>query len=257
MTDHNRSVEVTGATTEDAIESGLAQLGVMRDQVTIDVLREPSRGVLGIGARDAVVKLTVVKLALTEKTEPAKTRLEPVSAPPIQPVFASHPKTESDQALTQEDILKLAQDILAELLEKMQIEADIEARIDNPKFSGDESALILDLQGKDLGFLIGRKGSTLAAIQHITRLIVNKSTQQRTNLIVDVEGYKVRREHALKKLALRIADKATKRNRRIALEPMNAYERRIIHLTLRNHPTVTTESVGDKDRRKVTILPRS
>jgi spoIIIJ-associated protein len=202
-----------------------------------------------------VVKLTVKKVPV-DLAEPEEAHSEPAPTTPVQPEKIQQ-EEQVGQELSEEEILGLARDILAELLEKMQIEADIEARIDNPKFPGDEVALILDLQGKDLGFLIGRKGSTLAAIQHVTRLIVNKSTQQRTNLIVDVEGYKVRREHALKKLALRIADKATKRNRRIALEPMNAYERRIIHLTLRNHPTVTTESIGDKDRRKVTILPKS
>lgn len=234
-------------------------MGVTQDEVQIEIIREPSRGVLGIGARDAVVQLTIVpavkaqvsvpaaKVQVEEKAPPEPAKTEPVEKPPKKPA----------QALSDEEILALSKDLLAELLEKMQIDAKIEAKIENPKFPGDEPALVLDLQGKDLGFLIGRKGATLAAIQHVTRLMVNKATQQRANLIVDIEGYKSRREHALKKLALRIADKATKRNRRIALEPMNAYERRIIHLTLRNHPTVTTESVGDKDRRKVTILPRS
>jgi spoIIIJ-associated protein len=160
------------------------------------------------------------------------------------------------QRYAQQEILEMARQVLADLLVRMEVQAEIEPRIVQSKVPGEDPSLILDMQGKDLGFLIGRQGETLAALQHLLRLIVNKSTEQRANLIVDVEGYKLRRERALQKLALRIADQATRRNRRVALEPMSAYERRIIHMTLRNHPTVATESVGEGDQRKVTILPK-
>jgi len=259
-----RSIEVSGATVETAIDEGLSQLGLTRDQVQVEVIREASRGVLGFGAREAVVKLTEIQDIVSEeppKTAPIELEEEEFEEEYFddeEEDFSTSPisQTEPHVKRTPEEILSLSRDILAELLEKMQIDAEIEARIEPPRFPGDEQALIMDLKGNDLGFLIGRKGTTLAATQHLVRLMVNKATQQRTNLIVDVEGYKVRRERALKKLALRIADKATKRNRRIALEPMNAYERRIVHMTLRNHPTVVTESIGEKDRRKVTILPK-
>ncbi len=139
----------------------------------------------------------------------------------------------------------------------MQIEAEVEEKVVKPRYQGDSPTLVLNLRGNDLGFLIGRKGETLAAMQHLVRLIVNKEAQRAVHLVVDVEDYKSRRESALRKLALRIADQATRRGRRIALEPMSAYERRIIHVALRNHPEVKTESVGEGSRRKVTIFPKS
>ncbi len=256
MDDQARSIEATGETVDSAIEAGLAQLGVTRDQVEVEVIREESRGVLGIGARDAVVRLTEI--------EPSE-MLQPVADPEPEPEPEAEPEAELEAEsepqvhfdYSQEEILNIAQDVLADLLEKMQIEVEIDARISEPRYEGDSATLFLDLQSNDLSFLIGRKGETLAAIQHLLRLMVNNIVHRRAHLVVDVEGYKVRRETALKKLALRIADQVTRRQRLIALEPMNAYERRIIHVTLRNHPTVLTESVGEGTRRKVTIVPKS
>ena len=239
------SIETSGESVQSAVEAGLAQLGVSRDQVEIEVIREGSRGVLGIGVRDALVRLIEIKADLEVERE-LESELDP------EPELDSGPHSQ----FSQEEILELARDVLAELLEKMQITAEIHTRISVPRYPDDSSSLVLDLHGDDLGFLIGRKGETLAAIQHLVRLIVNKVVQERTHLVVDVGGYKVRREEALKKLALRIADQVTRRSRMIALEPMNAYERRIIHVSLRNHPTVLTESVGEGPRRKVTIIPR-
>ena len=249
MDQDTRSIEVSGASVEDAVQDGLGQLGVTKDAVEVEVLREPSRGVLGIGARDAMVRLTV-----NQPLEPA-----PAAIPELEAAAEVEEEDAQDAAsrpATDEETLALAKEVLTELLEKMSIPATVEAHVVTPSYPGDEPSLVLDIGGKDLSFLIGRRGETLAAAQHLIRLIVNKATQQRSNIVIDVEGYKVRRERALKKLALRIADQATRRNRRIALEPMNAYERRIIHMTLRNHPTVITESVGERDRRKVTILPK-
>jgi len=243
-----RSIQANGSTVEDAVESGLAQLQVGRDQVEIEVVEEGSRGVLGIGARDAVVRLTF------REEEPMP--LPPTAAEYVEPEPVAPAEEEPDSQAEQEATLNLARDVLVELLENMQIEAEVQGRIAEPRFPGDSATLVLDLHGDDLGFLIGRKGETLAAIQHLVRLMVNKVVQRRVHLLVDIEGYKVRRESALKKLAMRIADQAARRGRRIALEPMSAYERRIIHVTLRNHPAVSTESVGEGTRRKVTICPK-
>ncbi len=265
------SIEVAGATVDAAVQDGLAKLGLTRDRVTIAVLREASRGVLGIGARDAVVRLTEIELEeppLPGETPLSETTVETTSddegesyailadlTEPTEAPLMSAPAS-ARQRYAQQEILEMARQVLADLLVRMEVQAEIEPRIVQSKVPGEDPSLILDMQGKDLGFLIGRQGETLAALQHLLRLIVNKSTEQRANLIVDVEGYKLRRERALQKLALRIADQATRRNRRVALEPMSAYERRIIHMTLRNHPTVATESVGEGDQRKVTILPK-
>jgi spoIIIJ-associated protein len=243
-----RSIQANGSTVEDAVEAGLAQLQIGRDQVEIEVVEEGSRGVLGIGARDAVVRLTF------REEEPMP--LPPTAAEHVEPEPVPPAEEEPDSEAEQEATLNLARDVLVELLENMQIEAEVQGRIAEPRFPGDSATLVLDLHGDDLGFLIGRKGETLAAIQHLVRLMVNKVVQRRVHLLVDIEGYKVRRESALKKLALRIADQAARRGRRIALEPMSAYERRIIHVTLRNHPAVSTESVGEGTRRKVTICPK-
>jgi spoIIIJ-associated protein len=254
----NLSIEARGESVEAAIEVGLSELGLGRDQVSIEVIQEESRGVLGIGARDALVRLTSTGAQDASEPEVAS-EPESVLSGDLEPETELETDSEVESDPTQsseEEILALGRDILAELLEKMQISAEIHPRISKPHYAGDSSSLVLDLRGDDLGFLIGRKGETLAAIQHLVRLMVNKVVQQRVHLLVDVEGYKVRREDALKKLALRIADQATRRRRTVALEPMNAYERRIIHITLRNHPTVLTESVGEGSRRKVTIVPR-
>jgi spoIIIJ-associated protein len=108
-----------------------------------------------------------------------------------------------------------------------------------------------------LGVLIGRRGETLGALQYLTRLIVSSQAHRGVNLVVDVEGYKARREQQLRQLALRMAERVASTRKPIALEPMPPYERRIVHLTLRDHPVVTTESVGRDEDRKVTIILRS
>jgi spoIIIJ-associated protein len=266
MNNQARSIEVSGSDVQAAIKAGLAQLGLSREQVDVQVIQEPSRGVLGIGSRDAIVRVTEIQPAPQEElraqppAEPAPAEAKPtlppahIEAEAVAPEIAAK---ETPEELTEEEILGIAEDVLTDLLDRMEVQADVQTRIVKPRNSEDGDTLVLDLRGNDLGFLIGRKGETLAALQHIVRLIVNKEIRQRVNLLVDVGGYKARRENALRKLALRVADQATRRHRRIALEPMNAYERRIIHMTLRNHPTVTTESVGERDRRKVTIIPKS
>jgi spoIIIJ-associated protein len=265
MNNQARSIEVSGSDVQAAVKAGLAEMGLSRDQVDVQIIQEPSRGVLGIGSRDAIVRVTEIRPAPQEEPRP-QPLAEPVPSEekPIPPTEAK-PEAAAPEAaagatpeeLTEGEILEIAQDVLADLLARMEVDADVQTRIVKPRNSEDGNTLVLDLRGNDLGFLIGRKGETLAALQHIVRLIVNKEIRQRVNLLVDVGGYKARRENALRKLALRVADQATRRHRRIALEPMNAYERRIIHMTLRNHPTVTTESVGEHDRRKVTIVPKS
>lgn len=265
MNDQAQSIRVSGSSIEAAIDAGLDQMGLTRDQVEVKIIQEPSRGVLGIGSREAIVHLTQILLSRREPVRPAP-RVEPAAPEPapIKPPDRAQVEKAPPQAApttptepTEDEILAIARDVLVDLLARMEVEATIEARVVKGRDAGEGTSLVLDLRGNDLGFLIGRKGETLAALQHVVRLIVNKEIQQRVNLLVDIGGYKSRRESALRKLALRVADQVTRRHRTIALEPMTAYERRIIHITLRNHPTVTTESVGERDHRKVTILPKS
>jgi spoIIIJ-associated protein len=219
-------IEVAGATKEEAIEDGLAQLGLTINDVIIEILDEGSRGMLGVGSRDAHV------------------RLVPLRAP-------RPPRAE----VGDEGEVDTARDVLEELLNRMAIHASVHVHQAEPHGPDELSPWVLDVQGGDLGVLIGRRGETLNALQYITRLITSREIQRRADIVVDVQGYKTRREDTLRKLAHRMADEARRRGRTMTLEPMSPYERRIIHISLRDDDTVTTESVGEGDRRRVTIIP--
>jgi spoIIIJ-associated protein len=158
---------------------------------------------------------------------------------------------------TSEAEAQVARETLQELLEQMNIRASIQMHRSKPAPGEAEEDLpwVLDISGRDLGVLIGRRGETLNALQYVARLIASRELQKRANFVVDVEGYKSRRENTLRSLARRMAARAREQGRTVTLEPMPPNERRIIHLTLRGDNTVTTESVGTGENRKVTIIP--
>lgn len=148
-----------------------------------------------------------------------------------------------------------AADVLRNLLGFLSIEGAVTVR--HAETDGREARhWLLEIQGDDMAALIGNKGETLAALQYLTRLIVSRKIGHHANLVIDVAGYKSHREEMLKRLAKRMAGQAVELKRTVTLEPMPPHERRIVHLTLRDHPSVTTESVGEGDKRKVTIIPR-
>ncbi len=154
-------------------------------------------------------------------------------------------------------LVETAKNVLEKLLSLMGISASVAPS--NQFATGEEevtSSIALDVKGKDLGLLIGRRGQTLAALQYLVRLIVGQQTQNRLPIIVDIEGYKRHRWEALQALALRIAEQVKGRKMPFPLEPMPAFERRIIHLALADHPDVTTESTGQGEARKVVIMPK-
>jgi spoIIIJ-associated protein len=155
-----------------------------------------------------------------------------------------------------DDDLALAQRTLEELLAKMGVSAQVMAEWGEVDPEDRSRPLILDIQGNDLTALIGRNGETLNALQYILRLMLTKPLHPDVNVIVDVQGHKRRREEQLRRLARRMAEQVMERGRTMSLEPMPAHERRIIHLELRDHPTVRTESTGEGNRRKVTIVPK-
>jgi spoIIIJ-associated protein len=159
-------------------------------------------------------------------------------------------------AMAEAEIERLARETLEELLGKMRIKARVEARWEPASEPGDSPPLVLNVLGDDLTLLIGRRGETLSALQYVMRSIVGRQAGELVNVVVDVEGYKARREQQLRRLAQRMAEQAVARGRTVVLEPMPPNERRLIHLELRDHPDVRTESVGDGDRRKVTIVPK-
>ena len=228
MEREGKHIEVSAPTIEEAIAKGLAELWKAQDEVEIEILSPGSRGVLGIGAKDAVVRLSFV--------EP-----EEEEGPPLE-----------------ESVEQIARETLQELLTKMGVRAQVSIRPQG-EMPQDEDAppFILDIMGDDLGVLIGRRGQTLQALQYITRLIVSREVQCWVNLVVDVEKYKTRREQSLQQMAQRMAESVSFGRQPIALEPMPPHERRIVHLTLRDHPIVTTKSIGKDDQRKVTIVLRN
>jgi spoIIIJ-associated protein len=240
MAESKTSLEVIAATVEEAIERGAAQLGLPREAFEVQVLDEGSRGVFGLTSRQARVRLVVRGEG---PAAPAASRREPVPA--------AEPDDEEDR-----EALSTARVVVESLLERMEIDAAVDASWGEASDERDQRPLLLNLRGGDLSLLIGRKGETLAALQYITRMIVSKETQRSIAVVIDVQGYRAKREQQLRQLAKRMATQAVERGRTMVLEPMPANERRIIHLELRDHPSVTTESTGEADQRKVTIIPR-
>jgi spoIIIJ-associated protein len=217
MANGPKSLEVTGPTVDEAISKGLAELGKSLDEVEIEVISEGKKGWFFF------------------KGEPAKVRITVKEPPSIEEV---------------------AKETLANLVEKMGFKAKVVSRIgyDMVGEEGEEPPLVLNLTGYGLGMLVGRKGEILSALQLLTRAIVSRKVSQNANIIVDVENYRARRWKYLSRLALRMAEKVERTHRTVVLEPMPPYERRIIHLALRNHPTVTTKSIGEGEKRRVTIF---
>jgi len=243
MAEMEQAVEATGASVDEAIAAGLARLEVDRDMVEVQVLDEGSRGVFGLRAREAHVRLTP-KLKVAPRPAPA------IPAEPAEPDVV-------EPATVERDKVELAQGVLLELLALLGMErAQVDVRRAEPAEDEGDPPLVLDVHGQGTDVLIGYRGETLAALQRITRLIVGREVAGRVRLVVDVEGFKARREKSLRRLALRMADQVVRTNRTVKLEPMPPNERRIIHITLRDHAQVTTESVGEGNRRKVTIIPR-
>ncbi len=216
------SPEVSAKTVEEAIQKALEQLGLSREEVEVTVLKKGKPSFLGLGGEQATVRVT----PLPQATEESKTAT-------------------------------LAKEILEALLRLMKLNAEVELK---PSLSAGESLgtqpITLEIKGEDLGILIGRRGQTLASLQHLLRLIIARHQKARVPLNIDVEGYKQRRYQALRELALNLAQKVKSTGQSVTLEPMPADERRVIHLALSIHPEVATKSVGDGEVRKVVILLR-
>lgn len=256
----NGSIEISASSVEDAIEQGLSRLGRSRSQVEIEILDSGSRGLLGFGARSATVRLTPTTVPPTQAPEPGPvpnhetsdqqtSEEEPAEIPPSKEPAALDISWSSDQVTT------VARETLTEILNKMGIDCSVSARIDEP-VDDEPAPVTLDIEGEDLESLIGRQGEVLNSLQYITRLIVSREVAHWVNLVVDVDGYKVRRSKTLRTLATKIAERVARTKQPVALEPMPPNERRAVHIALRDHPAVTTQSVGKGDRRKVTIIPK-
>ncbi len=280
MSEMRQAIEATGEDVERAISSGLVRLGVDRDAVEIEVLDNGSRGLFGLGARAARVRLTLKQDASEPLPEPLPEPLDeaPHEIPDEIPVerevaeVAPGPDEASDQVVappTEEvdeeaeeeaaalEQAKVARGVMIDLLSLLDMEgARVDVRRAEPARDEEDPPWLIDVRGPGVDALVGRHGETLAALQYITRLIVGREMEEWVHLVVDVDGFKARREKSLRSLARRLAQQAVETNRTVTLEPMPPHERRIIHLELRNHSRVKTQSIGEGERRKVTIIPQ-
>jgi spoIIIJ-associated protein len=241
-----RNVVASGKTVDEAIRNGLQMLGVRRDEVDVEIITEGSRGVLGFGAENARVQLLVKE---PPKPQPVKRAPEPpkVAAPVPKPEMEGEEPTPE----------QVGREVLSDVLRLMGIRATVETQMGYELADeGEDPPVVLNITGEDLGILIGRRGETLRALQYLVRLMVSHRLKHWTNLVVDVENYLIRRRRSLESLANRVAEQAVRTGRIQALEPMPAYERRLVHIALRKNPKVTTQSIGEGERRKVTVVPR-
>ena len=221
MKNNRATLEVIAQTIEEAIEKGLSDLGLPREAVEIDILDEGGSGILGIGSRQARVRISVLGQDDVQESDEVKISVK---------------EPNSDQTLN------LVEEIVSELLEKMNLEASVKARYGEKSDNLPHPPILVDITGNDLSILIGRRAKTLNALQYITRLILGKELEHGIPLSIDVEGYRERREQQVRQLARRVADQVADTKREQALEPMPPNERRFAHLELQDEPLVFTES---------------
>lgn len=234
-------ITATGKTIDLAIAAALEELHMDRDSVSVEVLENPRSGFLGIGAQPARVKVTYE--APDEAPKPALSSAS--RSKPKKPAVPAEPKVYAPaEPGSREERIEI---FIKGLLEHMGSDA-----VPHAVKTGDDTYLV-DLVGENLGILIGRRGETLDAIQHLTNYAVNRGQNKRVRINVDAESYRLKREQALQRLAQKVAGKVTRYRRNITLEPMNAYERHVIHAALQDYPDVTTFSTGTEPNRRIVV----
>ncbi|MCX6008179.1 MAG: protein jag [Chloroflexi bacterium] len=215
-----KELEFSAKNVDEATRVALEQLGVSRDQVEITVIKKGKSGVLGVGAEDARIKVELLE--------------------------------DEEEPLSSVDGAEAARMVLSETLRLM----GIAATVDVSRSSDPNEPVTLNIEGDDLGVLIGRRGQALSSLQYLVRLIVAEKLKKWVSINVDVDWYKKRHYESLKKLAFRLAEQVAKRRRPVTMEPMPPDERRIIHITLADNPDVKTESTGEGEGRRVVIQTR-
>jgi spoIIIJ-associated protein len=273
------TLEIIAPTVEEAIAQGLAQLGLTADAVSIEVLDSVSKGLFGLGNRQARVRLSVnpppAPFIPAPKVEPAPAKRKESAPPkpprePVEqkeskparpaPVEKKQPAQESPapkviERAEPDPVLDTTESVVSKLINQLGMKAQVSAYYDTSS-ADDRRVIQVEVRGDDLSALIGKRAETLNAFQYVASLIVGKETQQWVQLVVDVEGYRNRREKQVRQIALRMVEQVIKTGRKATLEPMPPNERRAIHIELRGHPAVTTESTGDEPHRKVVIVPK-
>lgn len=252
-------IDSSGRTEDDAIAAGLKTLGLDRDDVSVEVLERARSGFFGLGASPAVVRLryeapdepqTSAAAPAGRETGPAPSPRPPIRRSGAVPVQggAAAPSAHSapDAGPVDSEQYARVESFVSGLLERMGVRADISV-------TQREGGVTVSLNGADMGAVIGHGGETLDAIQRLTNYAVNRGAGPRLRVSVDAENYRQKREDTLVKLAERTAAKAVKYRRSMALEPMNSYERHVIHTALQNYPDVSTGSTGVEPRRRVVV----
>ncbi len=273
-------VEKTGKSVDEAVAAALAELNVTADQAVVEVLEEAKKGFLGFGRKDARVRVSV-KPAEAEAEKPAEAApaaektvseaaADAVAAEDFKKKAADAKDDAVDDAIAALNALKserrerqnreprkynvsdeavaAAKEFLQKIFNAMHIEVAMEKFINK-----NDGSVTLRLHGDDMGILIGKHGQTLDSLQYLTNLVANKNSNERVRVIIDVEDYRDRRIETLNRLAARLADKVKRTGERVALEPMNPHERKIIHMALQGDRRVTTLSEGDEPYRHVVI----
>ena len=277
------SIRVSAKTLDDAITEALIQLGVTSDRLEYEVIEKGSAGFLGIGMKQAVIEawkkeeepeVTVEDIIKEEfraekkpeapkkKEKPARVKEEAKAEPAAEvkketaaesaaakeePEEAAPVKKEVELAKVEDQTIEAVSQFINDTLKAMNMEVKTSASID------EDGALCIDMEGEHMGILIGKRGQTLDALQYLANRVANKHQDGYVRVKLDTENYRARREETLKHLAKNIAHKVKRNRRPVALEPMNPYERRIIHSALQSDPYVTTHSEGEEPYRKVVV----
>ena len=236
-----KTLEKSARTEDEAIALALKELGMDRDDVSVEIVERAKSGFLGIGASPAVIRVSYE--VPDEVVKPA-----PKAEKPAASAAKAAPKVEKAAAPADEpaEYAQIRQ-FLTGLLERMGVTAEMEF---SPR---DNGGVNVSLSGNGMGAIIGRRGETLDAIQHLTNYVVNRGNEKHMHISVDAECYRSKREESLTHLAEKMAEKAIKYKRSMALEPMNSYERHVIHTALQNYPGVTTSSTGVEPNRRVVV----
>ena len=230
-----KTLEKTARTEYEAIAAALAELGMDRDDVSVEIVERAKSGFLGIGASPAVIRVSYEVPDPVEEKAPAA----PAAKPAAESAAAAVVDEDPDYAAIRQ--------FLSGLLERMGVKAQIEIS------TRENGGINVNLSGNGMGASIGRRGETLDAIQHLTNYAVNRGSEKHLHISVDAENYRSKREESLTRLAEKMAEKAIKYKRSMALEPMNSYERHVIHTALQNYEGVTTSSTGVEPNRRVVV----
>ncbi len=233
-----KTLEKSARTEDEAIAAALRELGMDRDDVSVEIVERAKSGFFGIGASPAVVRVSYE--APDEQPEPVAVKAEKKAEPKSAPAEVKAPVDESEE-------FAAIRAFLSGLLERMGVKAKIEIS------TRDNGGINVNLSGSGMGAIIGRRGETLDAIQHLTNYAINRGSEKHAHISVDAENYRSKREESLTRLAEKMAEKAIKYKRNMALEPMNSYERHVIHTALQNYEGVTTSSTGVEPNRRVVV----